>query len=309
VIRTIAAAVLALIPAYEIVAQSTAAPLPRFELASVKPAVPSRTVYPWDATRKLGFSAASGKVDLRYISLMDLLTLTFGVEPYQVNGPSWLGTQFFDISTIAPAGTQKEQILLMLQDLLSDRFHMRSHQETLMAPIYALVVAPGGPKLRPGVPDDESDRVGPIGGSTKTDGPKGPVTTTSARTFFGIYKLTVANGVAHYEFPNISMTGLALFLTPRGGHAALDLPVVDMTDLNDHYQVSLDMLLAEMHSRGVRIRPADPGNADSTVPEASDPTESAIPASLAKQGIKLVRRSVPLQKIVIDDIERRATAN
>jgi uncharacterized protein (TIGR03435 family) len=240
---------------------------------------------------------------------MDLLTLTFGLEPYQIVGPSWLGTQFFDISAIAPAGTGREQILLMLQDLLSDRFDMHFHRDTLMAPVYALVADPGGSKLRPGIPDDDSDRFGPIAKSTRTVGPNGPVTTTSARTFFGIYELTVTNGVAHYVFPNMSMAGLAAFLTPRGGRSPLDLPVVDMTGLDDHYLVALDIFLTEMHSGGVRTRRSDPGNVDPAVPEASEPYESAIPTSLAKQGIRLVRRSVPLPKVVIDSIERKPTAN
>ena len=41
----------------------------------------------------------------------------------------------------------------MLQRLLADRFHLSFHRETREMPVYALVVAKGGPKFKESAPD------------------------------------------------------------------------------------------------------------------------------------------------------------
>jgi len=194
-----------------------------------------------------------------------------------------------------------------LQDLLAERFHPRYRQETRDALVYALMVAPSGAKLRPAIADDDPDHFGPIQASTTTAVPKGLVHPSSARTAFGIYQLTVTNGLAHYEFLNMTMAGLAAFLSPTGGRGMLDLPVSDSTGLTDHYQIALDVLVSEMHSQGLRVSRIIQGNGD--VPEASEPFESAIAPSLAKQGIRLVRVKVPAQMVVVDEIDRGPSAN
>jgi uncharacterized protein (TIGR03435 family) len=47
-----------------------------------------------------------------------------------------------------PAGATREQISLMMQSMLADRFKLEIHRETRMLQEYALVVAKGGPKLQ-----------------------------------------------------------------------------------------------------------------------------------------------------------------
>jgi uncharacterized protein (TIGR03435 family) len=294
--RAIACLFLLFPPAREASAQASP---PKFELASVKKALPGRGVIPWDATRRLRLSPG-GRLELRYISLMDLLGVVFRAEPFQISGPQWLATEYFDISAIAPPDAGNEQIPSMLQDLLAERFNLRFRRETQSSPVYALVVAPGGAKLNPPVPDDAPDAFGAIDPGTRTNVPKGPAATASARTWFGIYRLTSANGVVHYEFPNMSMQNLAQFFTPRGGRGPLDLPVLDMTNLDGRFQVFLEISLNEVHGRSVQ--PAGEG-------EAAEPRPDLIRLSLARQGIHLVRRSVPLEKIVIERIERSPTPN
>lgn len=302
--RALSGAFLAFASVSQLAAQSS---LPKFEVASVRQAALTRTGMPWDVSRKLTTAPGSGRVELRFISLLELLMLAFQVEKYQVSGPSWLGTEVFDISAVAPAGTPRDQLLLMLQDLLTDRFHLRYRQEIRDAPVYALTVAPSGAKLRPAIADDDPDHFGPIQVSTKSVGAKGPVYHSSARAAFGIYQLTITDGLAHYEFLNMTVTGLANFLSPTGARGMLDLPVSDSTGLTDHYQISLDVLVSEMHSGGLRSSRPVQGNGD--VPEASEPFRSAIAPSLAKQGIRLARTTVPAQMVVVDEIDRRPSAN
>ena len=67
--------------------------------------------------------------------------------------PKWATTEYFDIEAKAPtANVTKDQMRLMMQSLLADRFNLIVHFETLDGPAMALVlVNPGklGPRLRP----------------------------------------------------------------------------------------------------------------------------------------------------------------
>jgi uncharacterized protein (TIGR03435 family) len=75
-----------------------------------------------------------------------------------LGGPSWISTEKYDVEakeddqTVArleklPPGERDGQIKLMVRSLLADRFRLRVHHETRELPVYALVVAKGGPKL------------------------------------------------------------------------------------------------------------------------------------------------------------------
>jgi bla regulator protein BlaR1 len=86
--------------------------------------------------------------------------LPIGSENRLVKGPDWLrndidqyeieakidDAQFAARQKMSPA-QQQEQVALMEQSLLADRFKLRVHFESVEMPVYALVVAKGGPKL------------------------------------------------------------------------------------------------------------------------------------------------------------------
>ena len=77
----------------------------------------------------------------------------YDLQAYQLSGPAWLDTEPFDILATVPAGAPKDQIPLMFQDLLAERFKLKFHRETQTAASYALVVGEGGPKLKEALPD------------------------------------------------------------------------------------------------------------------------------------------------------------
>jgi uncharacterized protein (TIGR03435 family) len=81
-------------------------------------------------------------------------------------GSDWLGSERFNIEAnlssglAAVAGEERtRQIRLMTQSLLADRFRLRIHLETRRQPVYELVVAKGGSKLKAADPM----KPGPIG--------------------------------------------------------------------------------------------------------------------------------------------------
>lgn len=277
-------------------------PSPQFEVASIKPAEPPRPG--WKPGGARGFSGTGGRLDLHSVSLMSLVTRAFEVDSFQVRGPAWLESRYFDISASAAASASRDEIPLMLRSLLRDRFGMKGHRETPTQLVYALVASAQGSRLQPGIPDDHPDDLGQISAPTRTQGPDGLTITSTARAPFGVYKFTVSNGVVHYEFQNITMRALAQFLSRGQGRGPLDLPVVDMTELRGRYMVSLDIPVNEMH--GTAVRPDAEGG---PVPIPAEPSGGSIGRSLEKQGIKLLRRNGVVERIVIDHIENVPTGN
>lgn len=95
------------------------------------------------------------------LSLRDLIQFAYGTPKSQIlSGPAWLDSTMFDIDaksdpavdaqllalSSADAAHQKR---LLVQTLLADRFQLKTHDETRELPVYALVVAKGGPKFQP----------------------------------------------------------------------------------------------------------------------------------------------------------------
>jgi uncharacterized protein (TIGR03435 family) len=63
-----------------------------------------------------------------------------------VCGPEFTNT--YDFQATMPAETTEDQARQMMQTLLADRFKLAIHWETKTMPVYALVVASGGFKLK-----------------------------------------------------------------------------------------------------------------------------------------------------------------
>ena len=74
-----------------------------------------------------------------------------------------------------PVAKQQEQVRLMEQSLLVDRFKLTLHSETRVLPVYSMVIAKGGPKLAP-------PKTGEQLWLTVVDTPKGSQLTARAAT-------------------------------------------------------------------------------------------------------------------------------
>lgn len=73
-------------------------------------------------------------------------------------------TNTFRIDATMPANTTQEQLRQMMQTLLADRFKLALHWEKKTLPVYALVVAPSGFRLKPSDPRNDPPRApGSIG--------------------------------------------------------------------------------------------------------------------------------------------------
>src|SRR6185437_11017499 len=80
-----------------------------------------------------------------------LIHHAFGLSENQISGgPPWIASESWDItaSTGDNTDTTFRNLEPYLQSLLADRFAFRYHRETREVPIYSLVVAKGGLKMK-----------------------------------------------------------------------------------------------------------------------------------------------------------------
>ncbi len=100
------------------------------------------------------------------IRLRDLIVRAYNLKDYQLAGPNWLNSldssTRFTIDATMPPSTTKEQLRVMLQSLLAERFKLVVHHETRELPQYSLVVAKNGPKMKESGPAPPPD---PNGGA------------------------------------------------------------------------------------------------------------------------------------------------
>src|SRR5262245_35439991 len=118
--------------------QSLASAQLRFDVASIRPTT--------DRHDESLIVNPGGLIYSR-VSLKDCLESAYSVKRYQISGPDWLETQLFDITARVEGNHSKDEIMLMLQTLLADRFNLALHREQKELPVYALLVGKNGSKL------------------------------------------------------------------------------------------------------------------------------------------------------------------
>ena len=116
-----------------------------FEVASIKPANP--------ALSQGGVAHAArqlpGGFEARNLYLKNLIMSAYRLNEDQlIGGPGWMNSAGWDIDAKFPVGAGRAQIPEMMQALLAERFHLVCHRETRILPVYNLVVARGGSKLK-----------------------------------------------------------------------------------------------------------------------------------------------------------------
>jgi len=139
-------------------AQNTYAAAPVFQTASVTPNKSGNS--------GRAITAKSDELKITNFTLRMLILRAYGVQGFQLSGgPDWLDSESYDIEAKMDSAEAEELgklssehrslgTLRMLQSLLADRFDLSLHRETEQIPVYALVIARGGPKFREATPGD-----------------------------------------------------------------------------------------------------------------------------------------------------------
>jgi bla regulator protein blaR1 len=203
--------------------------------------------------------------------------------------PKWVATDNFEIHAKAEGNPTKDQMRLMMQSLLADRFKLSIHFETRQESVLALVLErPGktGPRLRPHSDGPACDVHTPTptpGSWTNADG-------VFPRICGAFVKIPVANHEILLGSRNATMKQIADSLPSEG---RLGRPVVDQTGLTGRFDFTLQW-----------------------TPESNGPTQSGADAPLDSQGttflealkdqlgMKLKSTKAPLEVLVVDHVER-----
>jgi len=118
--------------------QTPAEARPQFAVASIKPYVGDEIMHVRPLPGRLTAEA----------TLQILMQYAYGVQAFQVaGGPNWLTTARYEVDARADGSSSPDQLFLMLQSLLEDRFHLKTHREMKELPVFTLVSNRGGLKL------------------------------------------------------------------------------------------------------------------------------------------------------------------
>ena len=303
-------------------AQAPAAPA--FEVATIRPAPPFDPMKLASGQMRVGVITDAGRVEIGSLSLADLIRTAYRIKPYQLSGPDWMRAQRWDVTAKIPDGVSAGQMPEMLQALLADRFRLVVHRSSTEHPVYALVAAKGGPKMKEAEPDPpapaaaEPDAPGGRGGFVFGNGDSQVRVTPNAggrganvsSPKFGQMKVGAAEaGAMRMEFSKMKMPDLADMLAQF-----LDRPVLDMTGLTGSYQVALELGMEDMMNvarasgMGALMGPGPGPNPARAPADASSPGSSLFTA-VQQLGLRLDARKAPLDMIVVDHLEKTPTEN
>ena len=269
-----------------------------FDVASVKldsgPFRPSNfplVVRDDDASHLVGDRFSAAYPAFTYITFAYKAGLRFatgaGAGPADIRKamqmPDWVMIDRYAIEARADGISTKDQMRLMMQSLLAERFRFKAHFEERTFPAFAPELVNSGrtgPKLRPhaeGVPCDEEP----------------------AKVDFSKLFPPVCGGLAYFMMPNRVEKGgsrdttLADMAEGLPGIGGVDRPMVDRTGLEGRYDFT------------VEFAPEPNAVAAAASDAASDPAAPTFRQALRDQlGLKLESVKADIRILVIDHIER-----
>lgn len=290
-------------PAVLALACATFAQTPAFEVASVKRSEPITPALVQSGRLHMGVSIDSLHVRISQLSLYELTALAYQVKGHQISGPDWMVTERYDIQAKLPEGSRRGQVPAMMQTLLAERFGMRLHRENRELSVSALVVANGGPHLKPSSAEYVIPQAaeGPIQGGTTVGAGGAAISTGPA----GDSRISPGeDGNLHIENKKMTLARFADFI---GRYS--ELPVVDLTGLKGSYDMEFDVSGEEVRNAARAHGVAVPPPVAAAGEAASDPAGVSLASSLRRLGLKLESRKAPAEVLVIDKVDKVPTAN
>lgn len=273
--------------------QSSIKSKPAFDVVSIKPS-PS-------GTRQRLAIEPGGRFIAEGVQLNLLVALAYHLQAnYQLSGAqSWMATDSWTIEAKADDISEIPQwappfipdaIAVRLQSLLADRFALKTHLETRDMQIYSLVLDKLPAKLKPVAPRSDDAPAGgqpaSTPGSTSTATPVPPPGAVLA-------------GPGRIIASAITMSQLVALL-----NRLMDRPVIDDTNLQAHYNVSLQF---DPASSPHWVGPPPTSGAAAT-PSAPSEDPSIFVALQQQLGLRL-KPAEGLVKVLVIDSAQRPTPN
>jgi bla regulator protein blaR1 len=247
-----------------------------FEVASVKP---SKT--PIFANFNLlsdDAKAPGGRLTVG-LWLAAYIRFAYKLAPYQfadaiAHAPKWVATDIFEIDASAPGNPTKDQMRLMMQSLLADRFKLAVHFETRDVPVLALTQVKAGklgPKLNPHSEGpacpDQAVQPSPLDTLASRDA----MLRDPKAVFPPVCDIMTArgwpDGVMVVGSRNTTMVLVAEAISNYGSlQGALDRPVLDQTGLDGRFDFALAFKQDESNRLGATTTADAPPPAPEVAP-------------------------------------------
>ncbi len=176
---------------------------PAFDVASVRPGTPP----PGGALAPLreDINTSSGTLTMRNVKLSTCIRWAYKLNVYEISAPDWMDSTRYDIIAKPAQPSTEDQLRLMLQSLLDERFRLVAHRQPKSVSGYELVAG-----------KDQTPKLQPAEG-----GGEGSMTGSGALVFEG------------HKMPLSRLTDIV--------SSALKVPVRDGTGLAGFYDFKLDL--------------------------------------------------------------------
>jgi uncharacterized protein (TIGR03435 family) len=282
---------------------------PAFEAASVKVSAPLPNGVMMIRMGGGPDSSDPGRITYTGVNLKALIAHAYGLKEFQVEGPAWLEGERYDIIATIPKGADKEQVGLMMQRLLAERFKLTLHHESKPMAVYTLSVAKGGAKLQEVDPDAPLPPP-PPGAPPPPPPPPG----ASGAPRGGGMRMMMSPAGRRFT-GNTTVARLCDMLSNL-----TDRPVIDLTELKGTYAIDLSWTPDENEKMGGKFGPAmamatvqggapAPGAGQSGSEGPNDPGQNLVQALQSNYGLKLEAKKNPADILVIDHAEKVPTEN
>jgi uncharacterized protein (TIGR03435 family) len=205
------------------------------------------------------------------------------LTPVEVEGgPSWIGSDRFDVNATAGRDVSLTELRAMLRALLIERFHLQAHFGTRQLPIYRMVLAQQGKlgqQLRRTNADCVTARLDPFRGIT-------PGESYPCGYFGPSPNVAMGTGRAYQAFRGMTMEDFALRL-----REFLSRRVIDGTGLPGYFDADFEF------TTEIVMPPPPPGQPNPYDGRVLPSIFSVLPQQL---GLKLDSQRGPTQILVID---------
>jgi uncharacterized protein (TIGR03435 family) len=234
---------------------------PTFDVASVKA---SQSSTAGEGHRRDNIQVSPAAVTMRNVNLKTCIRWAWHVTEYQVSGPAWLESERYEITGKAAGRATDDELRLMMQGLLQERFKLALHRQIKDFQVYVLAPGKNGPKVQ----------------ESKTEG----------EASFDVNQKQMSVSIQRTP-----VSQLVDMLTN-----VLRTPVVDMTGLKGHYDLTLNVAkyAADLAAQGKSLdsAPADP---------------LALVSMILQEelGLKLDGKKMPLDLLMVDHAEKIPVEN
>jgi uncharacterized protein (TIGR03435 family) len=254
-----------------------AKPAMTFDVVSIKPDKSEAGPF------KIGFPADGDGLSVTNIPLSYIIQYAYSFERGDlVSGvPAWAKSERYDIQAKVAAADlaawrelSDDRRRLMLQAILADRFKLKIHRQPADMPVYELVVANSGAKLKDAKPGDPGELKGPDG---------------------SVIRGMLHTGLGQFTAQDTPMEELALTLSDYTGRQ-----VVDKTGLMGRY----DFTLQFTPEPGYGPEGRSASRRGESVAASENPGPSVFTAVQEQLGLKLEPAKTSVEGLVVDSVER-----